>query len=342
MERRIAMAAIASRVLVFSLVAVLALNVIVSLLPAEAQQAGKVARLGFLLSSSAIPTTADLQKRNAFLNQLRDLGWVEGQNLIIERRFAEGHVERQPGLANELTQLKVDAIFTVGDRLIQDVKDATSSIPIVMVACDALATGLIASLARPGGNVTGVTCITADLSAKRAELLRQATPALRRLAVLYNPADPHTILEVKQTRATAEAWKISLLPLEFHDLDQLESLFALMKKERTDALLTVGDNLTIFHRVAIVQLAAKNRLPAMYGVREFTDAGGLISYGVNLPEMFRQAAFYVDKILKGAKPADLPVEQPTKFELVVNLKAAKGLGLTIPPSVLARADEVIE
>ena len=344
MERRIAMAMMASRILVLSLVTVLVLN-IASLLPGEAQQAGKVARLGFLLSSSAIPTTADLQKRNArnaFLNQLRDLGWVEGQNLIIERRFAEGHMDRLPGLANELTQLKVDAIFTVGDRAIQDVKDAASSIPIVMVACDAVATGLIASLARPGGNVTGVTCITGDLSAKRAELLRQTTPTLRRLAVLYNPADPHTILELKHTQATAEAWKMPLLSLEFHNPDQLESLFALMKKERTDALLTVGDNLTIFHRVAIVQLAAKNRLPAMYGFRDFTDAGGLISYGPNLPEMFRQAAFYVDKILKGAKPADLPVEQPTKFELVINLKAAREIGLTIPPSLLARADEVIE
>src|SRR5215471_15939850 len=236
MERRIAMAMIASRVLVFSLVALLAVNVIASPLPAQAQQAGKVARLGWLLSSSATPTTADLQKRSAFLNQLRDLGWVEGQNLIIERRFAEGHMDRLPGLANELTQLKVDAIFTVGDRAIQDVKDAASSIPIVMVACDAVATGLIASLARPGGNVTGVTCITGDLSAKRAELLRQTTPTLRRLAVLYNPADPHTILELKHTQATAEAWKMPLLSLEFHNPDQLESLFALMKKERTDAL----------------------------------------------------------------------------------------------------------
>jgi putative ABC transport system substrate-binding protein len=342
MERRTFMRMSPSLVPVLSLATVLVVGIVASSVPAEAQPAGKVARLGWLASSSVVPTAADLQKRNAFLNQLRDLGWVEGQNLIIERRFTEGHMERQAGLANELTQLKVDAIFTAGDRAIQDVKDATNSIPIVMIACDALATGLIASLARPGGNVTGVTCITADLSAKRADLLRQATPALRRLAILYNPADPHTILEVKHTRATAEAWKIPLLPLEFHDPDQLESLFALMKKERTDALLTVGDNLTLFHRAAIVQLAAKNRLPTMYGFRDFTDAGGLISYGPNLPEMFRQAAFYVDKILKGAKPADLPVEQPTKFELVINLKAARELGLTIPPSLLARADQVIE
>jgi putative ABC transport system substrate-binding protein len=199
---------------VLSLATVLVVDIVASSLPAEAQLAGKVARLGMLASSSVVPTAADLQKRHAFLNQLRDLGWVEGQNLIIERRFAEGHVEPQPGLANELTQLKVDAILTVGDRAIQDVKDATNSIPIVMVACDAVATGLIASLARPGGNVTGVTCITADLSAKRAELLRQATPTLRRLAVLYNPADPHTMLELKHTKATAEAWKIPLLPLD--------------------------------------------------------------------------------------------------------------------------------
>src|SRR5262245_20592829 len=255
MERGIAMAAITSRVLIFSLVAVLAVNVIPSLLPAEAQQAGKVARLGFLLSSSATPTTADLQKRSAFLNQLRDLGWVEGQNLIIERRFAEGHAERQPGLANELTQLKVDAIFTVGDRLIQDVKDATSSIPIVMVACDAVAAGLIASLSHPGGNITGMTCITNDLSAKRAELLRQVEPTPRWLAVLYTAADPHTVHELKQTRALAEAWKVPVQALEFRDADQLEALFASMKKERASALLTIGDNLTGAHAAAIARLA---------------------------------------------------------------------------------------
>ena len=250
-------------------------------------------------------------------------------------------MERHQAFANELVRLKVDILFAVGDQVIQYAKDVTRDIPIVMVACDAVVNGLVASLARPGGNVTGVTCITSDLSAKRAELLRQAVPTLQRLAVLYNPADPHAVLETQQTQEVARGWKVPLQPLEFHDPDQLEGLFALMRKERASALLTIGDNVAYFHRATIVHLAAQNRLPAMYSLREFVEAGGLVSYGVNLPVMFRQAASYVDKVLKGAKPADLPVEQPTKFELVINLKTAKQIGFTIPPNVLARADKVI-
>jgi len=278
----------------------------------------------------------------AFVNQLRELGYVEGQNLVIERRFAEGRMERHRAFAEELARLKVDVILAVGDDVIRMAKQATNDVPIVMIACDALATGLISTLAHPGGNITGVTCITNDLSAKRADLLRQTVPALQRLAVLYNPADPHTVLELKHTQEIARGWKVPLQPLEFHDPDQLEGLFASMTKERANALLTIADNLTWFHHTSIVRLAAKNRLPTMYGFREFVDAGGLISYGADYRGMMRQAAVYVDKILKGAKPADLPVEQPTKFELVINLKTAKALGLTIPSSVLAQADQVIE
>jgi putative ABC transport system substrate-binding protein len=341
MERRASMAMIAGLVLVSSLAAVLVVSVVANSLPAEAQQTGKVARLGWLVNGT--PTTHPVDSgARAFIDQLRELGYVEGQNLIIERRYAEGRMERHRAFANELVQLKVDALFAAGDQVIQYAKDATSDIPIVMSACDAVANGLVASLARPGGNITGVTCITSDLSAKRAELLRQAVPTLQRLAVLYNPADPHAILETQNTRDVAKAWKVPLQPLEFRDPDQLEALFALMKKERASALLAIVDNVVYFHRATIVRLAAQNRLPAMYSLREFVEAGGLISYGTNQPAMFRQAAVYVDKILKGAKPANLPVEQPTKFELVINLKTAKALDLTIPPSLLRRADEVIE
>ena len=308
----------------------------------EAQQAGKIPRLGWLINNTPTGSRDDQLFRQALLNQLHELGYAEGHNLLIERRYAEGRMERHRAFIDEFVRLKVDVIFAVGDQVIEMAKDATSDIPIVMVACDAVGAGLIASLSHPGGNITGMTCITNDLSAKRAELLRQVVPTLRRLAVLYNPADPHTVRELKQTRALAEAWKVPVQALEFRDADQLEALFASMKKERASALLTIGDNLTGAHAAAIARLAAKNRLPTMYGFRGFVDVGGLMSYGVNLPDMSRRAAFYVDKILKGAKPGDLPVEQPTKFELVINLKTAKTLGLTIPPSLLGRADEVIE
>jgi len=310
-------------------------------LASEAQQPEKVARLGWLANATPAIHFADPNNK-AFMNRLRELGYVEGRNLVIERRFAEGRMERHRAFAEGLARLKVDAIFAYGDHVIQMAKEATNDVPIVMIACDALATGLISSLAHPGGNVTGVTCITNDLSAKRADLLRQTVPTLQRLAVLYNPADPHTALELKHTREVAETWKVPVQPLEVRDFDQLESLFASMMKERPNALITIADNLTALHKTRIVGLAAKNRLPTMYGFREFVDAGGLISYGADYRGMMLQAAVYVDKILKGAKPADLPVEQPTKFELVINLKTAKALGLTIPPSVLAQADEVIQ
>jgi len=323
-------------------VAALALSLLATAQAVEAQQVGKIPRLGWLINTTPTGSLADQLFRQALLNQLRELGYVEGQNLVIERRYAEGRMERHRAFIDELVRLKVDIIFAVGDQVIEMAKDATSDIPIVMVACDAVAAGLIASLSHPGGNITGMTCITNDLSAKRAELLREAVPTLRRLAVLYNPADPHAVLELKQTRAIAEAWKVAVQALEFRDPDQLEALFASMKKERATALVTIGDNLTGFHAAAIARLAAKNRLPAIYGFRGFVDVGGLMSYGVYLPDMARQAALYMDKILKGAKPADLPVEQPTKFELVINLKTAKALGLTMPQSLLARADQVIE
>jgi len=267
---------------------------------------------------------------------------VEGQNFAIEERWAEGRAERLPDLAADLVRLKVDVIVTGSTPGARAAKQATTKIPIIAVVVgDPVGTGLVASLARPGGNLTGLSDITVDLSAKRLELLKEVAPTASRVAVLWNPTHPTNPLQLRETQVAAQALGLTLQPVVVGSSDELERAFAAMMRERASALLVLAETLTLLHRRRLADLAAKNRLPAMYPFREQAEAGGLMSYGPSIPDMYRRAAVYVDKILKGAKPADLPVEQPTRFELVINLKTAKALRLTIPPSVLIRAEEVI-
>jgi putative ABC transport system substrate-binding protein len=308
-------------------------------LAAGAQQPGKVTRVGFLFygSPGASP------ELDAFRQGLRELGYIEGQNIAIEYRFASGRVDRLPELAAELVRLKVDVIVTPTTPVSQAAKQATGTIPIVFAGvADAVGAGLITNFARPGGNITGLASISAELGGKRLELLKQVVPKASRVAVLYNPADRSNVLMLKDMQESAPALGLTLQPLEVRGPGELEGAFVAMTRERVHALFGVAGILTFEHRRALVDLAAKNRIPAMWGHRQFVDAGGLMSYAVNYYDQVRGAATYVDKILKGAKPGDLPVEQPTKFELVVNLKTAKAVGLTIPRSVLLRADEVIQ
>ena len=310
--------------------------------PVAAQQTAKSARIGLLL-----PNTAEIAKRNprtqAFLQGLRELGWVEGQNLTIERRFAEGKLERLPNLAAELVSLKVDVIVTAAAPSAKAAKDATSIIPIVILdPGDPVGTGLIASLARPGGNVTGVTSIAPDLAGKRLELLKEATPKISRVAVVFNAAVPPAELAMNEMEVTGRALRIAIQSAAVQGPTNLEAAFAAILKNRADALIVFPDPLTFSNQDAIVDFTIKNRLPALFGAQEFVESGGLISYGPSYPGMFHRGAYYVDRILKGARPFDLPVEQPSKFDLVINLKAAKQIGLAIPPNVLARADKVIK
>jgi len=314
---------------------------------ANAQQAGKIHRIGFL---GTLPTSP---YDEVFRQGLREVGYVEGQNIVIERRYSEGKVERLADLAAELVRLKVDVIVvdTCGAPL-NAASQATSTIPIVVAACndDLVATGLISSLARPGGNITGLSELTPELGAKRLELLKEAVPRVKRVAVLWNPTYSQRFSgsfrfwssDWVEVRAAAQALGITLQSVEIPGPDDFDTAFSAMTRERAEALIAFSDPLIVFHGRRITDLAAKNRLPAVYASREVVDAGGLMSYGASSTDMFRRAAVYVGKILKGAKPADLPVEQPTKVELVINLKTAKALGLTIPPSVLGRADEVIQ
>ena len=308
-------------------------------LAAEAQQAGKVPRIGFLYYGSPGPSP----ELDAFRQGLRELGYIEGQNIAIEYRYASGRVERLPELAAELVRLKLDVIVTPGTPASVAAKQATSTIPIVFAGvADAVGAGLVVNFARPGGNITGLTGISAELGGKRLELLKEVAPKASRVAVLYNPADRSNVLVLKELQESAPALGLTLQPLEVRGPGEFEGAFAAMTRERTHALFGAAGILTFEHRKAIVDLAAKSRIPAMWGERQFVDAGGLMSYAVNFYDQVRRAATYVDKILKGAKPADLPVEQPTKFELVINLKTAKALGLTIPATLLFQADEVIQ
>ena len=266
-----------------------------------------------------------------------------GQNTVIEFRDAGGTSERLPVLASELVRLKVDVIVATGTQAILAAKQATPVIPIVMSAAgDAVGTGLVASLARPGGNVTGLTYISPETSGKRLQLLKEAFPRTARVAILWNPADPPRVLEYKETQSAATTLGLTLQSVEVRGARGFDGAFAAITQGRAEALITFNDPITVVSRQRIVDFAARSRLPAMYERREFVEAGGLISYGPNFLDLFRRAAIYVDKILKGTKPADLPVEQPTKFELVINMKAAKALGLMIPQSRLLRADEVIQ
>jgi len=308
---------------------------------AQAQQAKKVWRIGFL---SSVSPDQFSHLYAAFLQGLRDLGYVEGQNIVIESRWAEGRTERLSDLAAELVRLKVDLIVSTGGTVTAlAAKSATTSIPIVFaVGGDLVKVGLIASLARPGGNLTGLSLLTTEMDAKRLELLKEAFPKVRRVAVLGNPAGPSYANQLKETQAAAKVFGLQLQILEVRGPKDFESAFSAITREGAGALLVLSGPMFHAHRKQIADLAAKSRVPVMFFEREFVEAGGLMSYGTNIADVFRRTATYVDKILKGAKPADLPVEQPIKFELIINLKAAKQIGVTILPNVLARADKVIK
>ena len=305
----------------------------------EAQQPGKVPRIGVLNAgaSSSIPA-----RLGAFRQGLRDLGYIEGRNIVIELPYTEGKLDRLPDVAAELVRLKVEVMVTTGTTGALAAKEATSTIPIVMTTgADPVAIGLIASLARPGGNITGLTSVSTDLAGKRLELLKETVPRLTRVGILWNPADPGSTAVFKETETVARSLGVQVQSLEVRSPNDFESAFKAATGGRAHALIIVQTALINAHRTRIVELATKNRLPTMFGEGAHVESGGLMSYAPNSADLFRRAATYVDKILKGTKPADLPVEQPTKFEFVINLKAAKQIGVTIPPNVLARADKVI-
>jgi putative tryptophan/tyrosine transport system substrate-binding protein len=307
----------------------------------EAQPLAKVPRVGMLWFGS--PIGGPSPHLEAFRQGLRELGYTEGQNIVIESRHAAMRPALLPDLAANLVLSKVDVIVAAGDPAIHAARHATSTIPIVMVAgADPVGSGLVTSLARPGRNLTGLSALSPELSGKRLQLLTEAIPRVSRMAVFWNPADPAKALELREIQATGQALGVQLQLLEVRGPEDFESAFAAMARDRAEALIILGDPLTLSHRMRIVDLAAKSRLPGIYDVQEFVEAGGLMAYGPSLPDLFRRAAAYVDKILKGAKPGTLPVEQPMKFELIINLKTAKALGLTIPQSVLFLADRAIQ
>jgi putative ABC transport system substrate-binding protein len=307
-------------------------------LAARAQQPRKTHTIGFLS-----PSMAGTPYSTVLFNTLKELGWIEGQNIAIERRYAENRLERLPELAAELVHLNVEVIVATGTLGPLAAKHATSTIPIVMTAAgDPLASGLVASLARPGGNVTGSSLMVPDIAGKRLELLREIMPRLANVAVLWNAANPYPAIVFKETQTAARRLGIEVQSLEVRSPDDFNGAFEKARRQRPDALIEVEDPLTNSLHKRIVEFAAAEQLPSLHGVREEVEAGGLISYGASIPDLFRRAAGYVDKILKGAKPADLPVEQPTKFELVINLKTARALGLDVPWFLQQRADEVIE
>jgi putative tryptophan/tyrosine transport system substrate-binding protein len=306
-------------------------------LPAQAQQAKKTPRIGFLVPGSA---TSFAGRIEAFRRGLRDLGHIEGRDITIEYRYADGKLERLPNFAAELIRLNSDLIVVAGTDTTAAAKNATKEIPIVMTnAGDPVRAGFVASLARPGGNITGLASNPSGLYGKRLEMLKEVLPKLNRLAILTDPQGPTSDAAFKETEAAAQALGLKLQLLEVRTADDIEEAFRAASKGRADALMVLNSSFAYFHGKRIADLAVKSRLPAMYNTEE---AAFLMSYEVNRLELFRHAATYVDKILKGARPADLPVEQPTKFELVINLKTAKQIGLTIPPNVLARADRVIK
>jgi putative ABC transport system substrate-binding protein len=304
---------------------------------ASAQQPAKIPRVGFLSTASLSSLSPRLE---AFRPGLKELGYVEGKNITIEYRSAEGNVNRLPELAAGLARLKVDCFVTAGSSPTRAAMQATSAIPIIATTLgDPVAAGIVASLARPGGNITGLTSNSSELAGKRLELLKETIPRLSRVAIFRDrrslPPD------LKETEAAARLLKVQLMSLEMHSLEELENSFRSIAKSRADAFINGGSGFFTTHQKRIIELAAKHRLPAMYNEQEYVLAGGLMTYATSIPDLYRRAATYVDKILKGTKPADLPVEQPMKFELMINLKTAKQIGLTIPPNVLARADRVI-
>ena len=318
----------------------LTLALLLAPLASDAQQTGTVYRIGFLGNSTA---ALEANLVGPFREGLRDLGYDEGRNVLIEYRWAEGKYERFPALIAELIALKVDVIVTAGPPAPLAVKKATTSVPLVMVAVgDPVGTGIVASLNRPGGNITGLTSISPELEGKRLELLREVVPKLSRVAVLWNPVSPFQVVAEKEVRAAAQVLRMNVLSLGVRTPEELKDALAAIARERPGALLVLADRLFLHNRARIMEFAAQNRLPGVHAYRELVEAGGLMSYGPSYAGMHRRAATYVDKILKGAKPADLPVERPATFELVINQKAAKALGLTIPQSVLLRATEVIQ
>jgi putative ABC transport system substrate-binding protein len=305
----------------------------------EAQQATKIPRIGFLSVSSLFANAARIE---AFRQGLREIGYVEGEDIVIEYRYAEGKLDRLPALAAELVRLKVDMIVTGGSTVTRAAQKATATIPIVMAQdTDPVGNGFVASLARPSGNITGLSTLAPEISGKQLELLKEIIPQLARVAVFGTSTRPGNVQALKEIELAAGAFGLKLQYLDMLDPKDIETAFREASKGRAGAVLALATPVLFSQRKQIVELAVKNRLPAIYNAAEFVEAGGLMTYGVSFNDLFRRAATYVDKILKGAKPGDLPVEQPTKFEFVINLKAAKQIGLTIPPNVLARADKVI-
>ena len=305
----------------------------------EPQQPKKVPRIVYLAAS---PASANAGRLEAFRQGLRDIGYVEGENIVIETRYADGKFDRLPALAAELVRLKVDVIITAGPPVTRAVKEATATIPVVMAQDgDPVGNGFVASLARPGGNITGMSQLAAEISGKQLELLKETVPKLSRVAVLGTSTRPGNAQALKETELAAETFGVRLQYLDVRGPKDIETAFREARQGRAGAVLVLQSPVFTSQRTQVAEFAAKTRLPAIYPQTEYTEAGGFMCYGVNTPDLFRRAAYHVDKILKGAKPADLPVEQPTKFELVINLKAAKQIGLTIPPNVLARADKVI-
>ena len=309
---------------------------------AEAQQPKKVPRIGYL---SSLDPARESARAEAIRLALRERGHIEGQNIATEYRYAEGKLDRFSELAAEMVRLKVDIIVVAGGNTpIRAAKNATKTISIVMSgsAPDPVEAGFVDSLARPGGNVTGLALLFNELAGKRLELLKEAVPKLARVAVLHDPALPPNLLELKGVQTAAPALGLTIQPWEVRGMDDFDKVFAVQNKQRPDGVYVIAGRLVTSNRKQIVGFTLKSRLPSVYPQREYIDAGGLIYYGANIADSYRRVGYFVDRILKGAKPADLPVEQPTKFELVINLKAAKQIGLTIPPNVLARADKIIK
>ena len=309
-------------------------------LAARAQQAAKVYRIGFLSAGAQVRPA---KVWSIFVNELREVGWIEGKNIVFEQRYADNRLDRLPELATELVRLDVDVIVTVGTLAPLAAKRATTSIPIVMVnAGDPVRSGLVASLARPGGNVTGMSLMAPDLGGKRLEFLKEVLPRLSRVAVIWNATNPYSALVFDETQGAAKKLMIEIQSLEVRGPADFDGALATTTQNRVDALVIVEDPLTFNHLKKVAEFCINGRLAAMYGLREFADAGGLMTYGAGQADLFRRSAGFVDKILKGVKPSDLPVQQPTKFELVINLKTAKAIGLDVPAQLLARAGEVIE
>ena len=319
---------------------IITLGILLGPLAAQAQQTGNVYRIGFLGNSTA---ALEANLVGPFREGLRDLGYVEGRNVLIEYRWAEGKYDRFPALIGELLALKVAVIVTAGTPATLAVKKATTSVPLVMSAVgDPVGAGIVPSLSHPGGNITGLTAISTEMDAKRLELLREVVPSVSYIALLWNAASPLQVLAEKQVQAAAQVLRMRVLSLGVKTEEEIKSALAVMARERPDALLVLADRLLLHHRALIMDFATRHRLPGVHAYRELVEAGGLMSFGPSYADMHKRAAYFVDRILNGAKPGDLPVERPRTFELVINLKVAKALGLTIPQSVLLRGTEIIQ